>query len=177
MSEEEFGITKRNFKEPLERAIIKEPLERAIVQRRSEFYAEWIASHPILWGWILFATFNSVADLVQFFFLRSFDGLTNYHVMLWIVAIAIWWESVAWAKRLSWKQWIAFAIALMVTWIGVWFGGLLAHDLVKGFAMSSGPSGRPHSNSFEFIGLLPVLLGALPGLCWTVAILRRKRRN
>ncbi len=124
MSEEEFGITKETFKGPLEGAIIKEPLERTIVQRRSEFYAAWIASHPILWGWVLFATLNTVADLVVhlFFFRDSFDGPTTYHLVLWTVAVAIWWASAAWAKRLRWKQWIAFAGALIVTWVGVWFG-------------------------------------------------------
>lgn len=86
MSEQEFGIQEKPSTNPGKN--LDQPLQRLLIQRRSEFYAEWIASHPILWGWILFATFNTVADIVVhfFFFEASFYGLTAYHLLLWTVA-------------------------------------------------------------------------------------------
>ena len=166
MSKEQFGITKKTS---------QEPLERAIVQRRSELYAGWIAAHPLLWGWVLFATFNTIADLVVHFLFweDSFNGLTHFHLLLWGAAVLIWCASVAWAKRLNWKQWIAFAVALMVTLAGV-LGGVVIVGLAH-FDMSSGPPARTKHDFFDV--LLP-LLGALPGLCLVVvAVLRRKKRN
>lgn len=155
------------------------PIEIKIVRRRSEFYAEWILSHPILWGWVLLATINTVADLLMFFHLLLVGfahGFWDHAPPLFpstcLLTIPIWSASIAWAKRFKWKQWIAFAAAWVLALAGILFGAVMV--ALSHFDMSSGPPA--HKGSFLFDVLFP-LLCTLPGLCWVVAILRKNKRN